>query len=241
MVSVSVCMATYNGGKTIAQQLNSIVEQLSQADELIIIDDCSSDNTILIVRQALANFSGSVTIEKNKTNLGPIKSFEKGLSLAKNDLIFLSDQDDVWFSNKVQIISNIYQQEHDAIILHDAHVVDKNGQVIDESWNHYNHNSVNQSVLGNLLKNGYTGAMMAISRNLVQASLPFPSNIEMHDQWLFLVAKKNRMKISFIDQPLMNYVRHGDNYTGMNKRKKSAMFVGRARMLSDYIHLKRSF
>ncbi|MDO1605236.1 glycosyltransferase family 2 protein [Lactobacillus sp. YT155] len=237
---VSVCMATYNGQKTITKQLNSILKQLSLEDEMIIVDDCSTDETIKTVKEITATFKGTVIIEKNAQNMGPIFSFEKALKKATGDLIFLSDQDDEWLDNKVELMKNAYLSQHADLIVSDATVIGKDGSIIDSSWNHYNNNSMNQSVMGNLMKNGYTGAMMAVSKKLVALSLPFPPKVEMHDQWLFLVAKKNKLKTFYIKQPLMNYVRHGGNVTGMSKRRKKDMVVGRFNMLIDYLKLRRT-
>lgn len=240
MTSISVCMATYNGVKTLPKQVKSIITQLSLEDEVVIIDDCSTDDTVNLVSDLLANFKGQVIIERNEQNMGPIRSFEKALGLATKDLILLSDQDDEWHDNKVQVLKDCYASENSDLMVHDATVLDKNGDIIDQSWNHYNHNRIDQNVFGNLIKNGYTGAMMAVSRRLLKVALPFPRGIEMHDQWLFLVAKKNHFKITTISESLMNYVRHGGNVTGMTKRSKSEMLNGRLRMLGAYLKMKES-
>lgn len=233
-------MATYNGANVVTRQLRSIVEQLSSLDQIVIVDDRSTDDTLKIVKKNLADFSGEIVIKKNKKNIGPIKSFEQALKFARNDLIFLSDQDDKWYPDKVAEVSRIYQDKKAAIILHDARVINGQGQTIDDSWNHYNSNNTDQTVFNNLMKNGFTGAMMAISKPLLDDALPFPNNIEMHDQWFFLVAKKNKLPIYTTKKILMDYIRYGSNYTGMKKRSKFAMISGRVNMLIDYSRLKRS-
>ncbi|MCM0725797.1 glycosyltransferase [Latilactobacillus curvatus] len=240
MTNISVCMATYNGVKTLPKQIKSIIKQLTAQDEIVIIDDCSSDDTMGLLRELLVNFNGQTILKRNDQNMGPIKSFEKALGLATGNLVFLSDQDDEWHDDKVEIIQDAYVNGHADLIVHDATVIGKNGEVVDQSWNHYNHNQVDQSVFSNLIKNGYTGAMMAISRRLLDAALPFPEKIEMHDQWLFLVAKKNHFKITATSATLMDYVRHGGNVTGMSKRNKKEMLIGRLRMLNTYLKMKES-
>lgn len=237
VTSISVCMATYNGTKTLPKQLESILSQLTAQDELIVVDDCSTDETITLLKKYTTNFDGKVIIKKNDANCGPIKTFEKAMKWATKELIFLSDQDDQWHSDKVAVIKHQYEEKHADIIVHDAVVIGKTGKIIDESWNHYNRNQLNQSVIGNLMKNGYTGAMMAISNRLLKVALPFPDTIEMHDQWLFLVAKKHHYPIVVVNDALMDYVRHGDNVTGMKKRSMKGMLTGRLKMLGAYIKI----
>lgn len=227
---ISVCMATYNGEKTIKRQLSSIIPQLTATDEIIIVDDDSSDSTISIIQSMRGSSKAPIRIVINEKNEGPIKSFEHALELAKGDGILFSDQDDQWYSNKVYMMQQAFKTGAD-LIVHDAKVVDGDLNLIDESWNSYNNNDLPQTIMSNIVKNGITGAMMGISKKLKNQALPFPKNIEMHDQWIFLVAKKNHDKLVEIKTPLMNYVRHGDNATGMHKRSKKDQLNGRWRML----------
>lgn len=235
---ISVCMATYNGARFIARQLESITAQLSETDEVVIVDDCSSDATVDIIKEIKEQAACEVRIYQNEQNLGPVKNFEKALRLSKGEYLFLSDQDDSWHSNKVMKVMKAFKGGAD-LVLHDGTVLDGKGKIIDDSWIHYNHLNPQQGVVGNLIKNGYTGAMMAFTRKLLDLASPFPEKIEMHDQWLFLVAKKNHLKITIIPDSLMNYVRHGDNVTGMHKRALREMLSGRWRMVQYYQRLKR--
>lgn len=227
-------MATYNGAMTIERQLDSIVTQLSKDDEIIIVDDGSTDATRTLIKQYQAAKYPALKLIVNENNLGPIKSFEKALQLAQGDYIFLSDQDDIWNANKVESVMSAFDEGAD-LVVHDGVVVDGELNIIDKSWNHYNGNNVAQGLFGNLIKNGYTGAMMAISKRMIATATPFPEDISMHDQWLFVVAKMRHLKIVIIEEPLMQYVRHGNNATGMQKRKKSEMLSDRVKLLNESI------
>lgn len=235
---ISVCMATYNGAKTVETQLASILPQLSSEDEVIVVDDGSADNTLNLIETLAQGYPAKLSIHKNMVNTGPVKAFETALKQAKGDYIFLSDQDDEWFPKKVQMVMEVFQDSNASLVVHDGVVVDKNKKELDSSWNHFNRNNVHQGVIGNIIKNGFTGAMMAFTKELVQASLPFPEKLEMHDQRLFLVAKKKGMKVSVIEAPLMYYVRHGDNVTG-NRRSFGQQLAGRIRTIRQYLDLKK--
>lgn len=235
---LSVCMATYNGAQTVAKQLTSILNQLTPNDEVLIVDDHSTDQTVTLLRHLAAGSQVPVRLAVNAKNLGPIKSFAKALQQAQGELVFLADQDDIWFADKVEQMYRAFEQQQADLLVHDGVVLDQAGQQIAASWNHYHHNRLPQTVASNLVKNGYTGAMMAISQHLLRQALPFPPKIEMHDQWLFLVAKRYHAKIVVLRQPLMAYVRHGDNVTGMKRRSLKAQLRGRWRMWRAYRRLK---
>ncbi|MFC6169200.1 glycosyltransferase [Loigolactobacillus jiayinensis] len=234
---LSVCMATYNGAKTVARQLNSILPQLDAQDEVIIVDDHSTDDTVAVIKQTVAASPVHVRLSVSQHNHGPIKSFARALQQARGELVFLSDQDDIWFADKVAQVVAAFQRQHADLIVHDGVVVDGTDTQIAASWNQYNHNQLPQTLVSNLLKNGYTGAMMAVSQRLLQQALPFPEKIAMHDQWLFLVAHRHHLKTVVLRQPLMSYVRHGDNATGMQRRSFEAMVQGRWQMWRAYQQL----
>ncbi|MFS0775283.1 glycosyltransferase family 2 protein [Neobacillus sp. 3P2-tot-E-2] len=232
----TVCMATYNGEKFVVRQLESVLKQLEMEDELIIIDDRSSDNTVQTIKE---QFGERVKVHVNDTNLGAIKSFEKAISHVKGDIVFLCDQDDVWEDEKVETVMKAFKEENADLVVHDAVVVDGNLDVINPSWNDYNRNNINQGILGNILKNAYTGAFMAFKKELLSDILPFPQSIEMHDQWIALVSMLKKKKIVFIDKKLMKYVRHGGNVTGMKKRSLYVQLKGRIGTISALLGNRR--
>src|SRR5260221_10250717 len=98
---ISVCMAAFQGARDIGAQLRSILVQLSENDEVIVIDDHSSDRTCKEVR-ALGDTR--VRLIERDTNQGVAKSFEEALSHASGAVIFLSDQDDLWAPRKFPIV-----------------------------------------------------------------------------------------------------------------------------------------
>ncbi|MDP4103601.1 MAG: glycosyltransferase family 2 protein [Bacillota bacterium] len=233
---LSVCMATYNGAKFVCRQLDSVLKQLSADDEVIVVDDGSKDNTVQLIRET---YDDRVQVYVNERNLGVIHSFEKAISLAKGDILFLCDQDDLWEDDKVETVLKTFKEQDSVLVVHDAHVVDGNLDVISPSWNDYNHNNIKQGIFGNILKNAYTGAFMAFKKELKEDILPFPASIEMHDQWIALVCMLKKKKITFIDKPLVKYVRHGGNVTGMKKRSLSTQLKGRMRTLSAIAGYRR--
>lgn len=227
---ISVCMASYNGERVILRQIRSIMSQLSDTDELIIVDDGSTDSTI----QKVESLGDSrIRIFQNKNNLGPVGSFERGLKISQGDLIFLSDQDDIWRSNKVLTAKRDFSETQCEVWTHDSVVEDANLNKIASSWNRYNHNLFTNHNFGTILKNPFTGSMMALSRKALEMALPFPSKITMHDQWIGMVAQKRKLRIYHSDAILMEYIRYGNNVTAKRKKNYVNMLMARVNMIKS--------
>lgn len=207
--SISVCMAAYNGSRYIGEQIKSILAQLGRSDELVIVDDGSSDDTPDIVAAFQAEDERIIFL-RNQNNQGVLFSFERALRACRGGLVFLSDQDDLWLPGKVQSIVEVFEARSDVtLVLSDARVIDAEGRVIAESF-YAMSGKFRGGMFSTLMKNRYLGCTMAFRQGLLDAALPFPSDIPMHDMWIGLV---NSMygRHYFLDTPLICYRRHGHN------------------------------
>ncbi|WP_394775110.1 glycosyltransferase family 2 protein [Flavobacterium sp.] len=202
MYTISVCIATYNGGKFIKEQLDSILLQLNTSDEIIISDDGSSDNTLEILESY--NDSRIKIFRNSFRNI--ILNFEFALKQAKGDYIFLSDQDDVWLPNKVKVF--LYSLTSYDVVVSNCKVVNANLEIINESF--FQLNNSKKGLLSNLIKNSYLGCCLAFKKEVLIKALPFPKTIPMHDIWLGFVSELF-FKSKFIEEPLLLYRRHGKN------------------------------
>ena len=100
---ISVAMATFNGEPYIQEQLDSIYNQTRKVDEIIIVDDCSTDSTVRVIEQYILSHKDiDIKLYKNEENLGYKKNFKKAISLCHGDYVFLSDQDDIWMTDKIE-------------------------------------------------------------------------------------------------------------------------------------------
>lgn len=202
---ISVCLVSYNGAKYIRQQIDSILAQLDIADELIISDDGSTDDTIAIIE---SYDDSRIHLIFHQEDHGYTKNFEYALSQAKGDYIFLSDQDDVWLENKVAICLEVLQKYD--LVIHDAIVTD--GQLQVKYPSHFEKYQVVGGFWKTVLRTRYTGACMAMTKRFKEYALPFPKYQKYcpHDYWLsYLGYFTHRVKI--IDQGLILYRRHDHN------------------------------
>lgn len=196
-------MATYNGEKYIKEQLASILCQLGENDEVIISDDGSTDNT----KNIIESFKDKrIKFFTNNGVKGVVSNFENSLNKSSGDYIFLSDQDDIWDKGKVDKV--VYELKKCDLVLTDAYVVDCEGSVINKSF--FELNGSRKGFFKNIIKNSYLGCAMAFNRKTLEACLPFPSKLPMHDWWIGLVAEK-KGKVVHVSDKLISHRRHGSN------------------------------
>ncbi len=217
-MKISVCMATYNGELYIEEQVNSILKQLRQDDELIISDDNSSDQTSAIIKRINDK---RINFIINGGEKGYAKNFENALKRASGDIIFLSDQDDVWVDNKVELI--LKQLENFDMVVSNAKIVDVNLNVVDDS--HFRLYNVKKGFWNNFLKTRYIGACMAFKREVLMKALPFPKQQKYcaHDYWLAIVSEAF-FKVSLEKVPLLLYRRHGGNASSGGEKSNNTFF-----------------
>ena len=127
MLNVSVVMATYNGEWYIKEQLASIENQTFLPFEVVIVDDASTDGTVDIIREFSKNSKLNIDLYQNEKNIGYFENFKKGLALAKGDVFALCDQDDFWEKEKVETVSDIFENENVSGIATGFMFIDKDG------------------------------------------------------------------------------------------------------------------
>lgn len=204
---ISVCIATLNGEKYIKQQLSSIISQLGEGDEIVLSDDGSTDGTLKIVEELNCPLIRVLQGPRK----GVMMNFQNALSQAKGDFIFLSDQDDVWHEDKVDVCLKYLNDECDCVVS-DCRLVNAEGEEIHSSFLKKIRAKKNR-FFNLLIRNAYVGCCMALKRKVVEKAIPFPKDIPMHDIWLGNVAAF-KFKMKFIDECLIDFRRYeGNNST----------------------------
>ena len=207
-------MASYNGSKYIQKQIESILKQINKNDQLIIVDDYSSDNTVSLIEGFKDN---RIMLIKNTYNTGVVAAFNKALMLAKGDIIFLSDQDDEWFDNKVSFLRNFFLLNKVDVIVHDAKIRQLDNLAVNNSL--FSQIGSSNGVIKNIYSNSYTGCCMAFRRQVLKKVLPVPIRRGVfHDAWIGILAKIYRFRVIFIAMPLIIHNRHELNLSTMKRR-----------------------
>lgn len=230
-MKISVCIATYNGAGFIKAQLNSIIPQLSSSDEIIISDDSSTDDTLAVIRKLN---DPRIKIYPDQKFRNAVFNFENAIKLATGDIIFLSDQDDIWTNDKVKTMLK-YFPAYD-LVVSDCYITDGNLNIIEDSMFRLNRSA--PGIIRNSIKNAYLGCTMAFDRKVLKYALPFPSDIPMHDIWLGFIAN-SFAKVKFIPEKLVYYRRHGGNTVQWEDGKIKSVFSFRKKMWFRWITLYR--
>lgn len=217
-MKISVALAAYNGGEYIAEQLTSILSCLGEGDEVIVSDDCPEGSTKAAVLPFIES-DGRVRYFEGPGK-GVIANFESALRRCTGDIIFLSDQDDVWLPGKVERVMREFESGAE-LVLHDASVTDRHLNITERSY--FALHGSNASYIRNIAKNSFVGCCMAFTREVMLESLPFPKGIPMHDWWIALVAIKKRRRVTLINEPLILWRRHSDNVTGGSTTAKQKL------------------
>ena len=202
---VSVAMAAYNGEKFIKEQVQSILDNLTEGDELVVSDDGSADAT----KEILLSFKD----DRIKIFDGPKKgvktNFENAIKNCNNRYIFLCDQDDIWDSEKVEKVMKVFKENNCPVCVHNCELIKEDGGKLLDSYFEYRNSGA--GFFKNIMKNSYMGCCMAFDALMLKDKiLPIPENIEMHDQWIGVIGDKIGKKVC-IEDKLIKYIRHEDN------------------------------
>ncbi|MDE5790886.1 MAG: glycosyltransferase family 2 protein [Muribaculaceae bacterium] len=208
---VSVCMATFNGEKYILEQIESILPQLGKRDELVISDDGSTDGTLEIIRSLQ---DSRIKLLHNNERHGVAGNFENAIRHASGEVIFLSDQDDVWLPGKIEGMMAFLKDNDYDIITCSCSFTDAYLNVTTEDY-YAEKSPLDKSAFGNFIKDLWLGCCMAFNRRILTELLPFPPKVAAHDLWIALYGQL-KFKCGYYPKVLQLYRRHDNtvSYAG---------------------------
>ena len=210
---VSVALGTYNGEKYLKEQIDSILNQTYRNIELVITDDCSTDNTPVILREYADKYD-NVHVYFNEKNLGLVRNFEKAIKYVQGEYIAFADQDDIWLPEKIQrLVDNIGDN---MLIYSDSAYIDAESNLMGKKISDYRHLIAGKNLYTSIAESGLWVAAhsMIFRRELLDLALPFPNAPHLnHDGWMAYIAML-KGTIAFIPEVLVLYRQHGYNLVG---------------------------
>lgn len=226
---ISVAIAAYNGEKYIQKQIESICDQTTVPDEIVVSDDGSKDSTINIVKSLAEKYKGSIDIKllMNNPRHGYCGNFEWAITHTMGDYVFISDQDDLWYPNKIETIMRVFELHPEAeCVFHEAELIDENGDALQGVFNHFTHSyleSKDVETSYKLDRDKYLsaavsqpltkGMVLCITKEFLKTCIPFPKCDGFHDQWMVFCAVIND-KCRYTPAVLEGYRLHGNNVCG---------------------------
>lgn len=225
--TLSIALCTYNGSKFLREQLQSLSDQTLQPSEVVIADDCSTDDTISIIQE----FSNLLNIRvfANDFALKVTKNFEKAISLCSGDIILMCDQDDIWDIDKLEKISQYFKENPNKLaVFSDADLVNYKGESLNRNfWSvvRFHEPQIQQFKDGKVIElllagNRTAGCMMAFRKELVEKIIPFPTHIPLmiHDNWITIVAAILD-SLGMIQEKLISYRQHSFQQIGTRAKE----------------------
>lgn len=227
---ISLAMPTYNGEKYLREQLDSIYSQTMVPDEVVVVDDCSTDGTVDILKEYHNKYGLKYFI--NDHNLGYNKNFEKAISLCAGDYIALSDQDDYWFPEKIEISYQhikIYPKDEPSLVSSFSINSDENLK----PYPGFYHDSQGGDWRLNLTRYNSQGCTLMMNRELVKRILPIPDEM-IYDAYIGLTAALTGNRY-YINKNLMYYRLYGNNSLATGRPAALWDFSSRWKRLRAYM------
>ena len=243
--TISVALCTYNGEKDLAEQLDSILAQENPIDEIVVCDDGSTDNTQSILKDYQSRFPDIFRIFNNDKNLGYVANFEKALSLCTGDIIFLCDQDDIWYQDKVSHTLNFFKNNPEIEVT--AHDLDLFGtynenktywelMYFKEESQQYCQSQILKLVM--IVGNPFPGMGISLRKKVLSKYLPFQkvdSRI-IHD-YEIVIKSLQEGKFGLIHRVLGAYRKHENQSIGFSKEKiKETDQVSKIKFQSEHFN-----
>lgn len=228
-MKISLVMTTYNGSKYIENQLNSIFNQTLKPDEVVIMDDCSTDNTCEIIERFISNNNLiRWKLIKSSSNVGWKRNFYNAINKATGDIIFLSDQDDIWKKNKIEVIVQAFKKEKKAELFvsnYDTKYIGKDNVIIKNSKKH-----IGKDYISNINLSGTTfeiirpGCTMAFKKEMLDYFNIIWESDFAHDAVLWMISVF-RNTAFIINEELIIQIRHDGNSTPSNEKTRERRII----------------
>lgn len=214
---ISVAMTTYNGEKYIKEQIMSIFNQSIEIDELVIVDDASTDSTVSIISNLK---DPRIRLFVNDINKGYIENFYRAIEKTRGDYIFLSDQDDIWEYEKIETLIRVLNKRDCAAVCSNCSIIDSNGNKLKES--HLNKFFIKKNYIVQkidyrklLFENVAQGCTYGFTKNVKECYLKIHEKNIIHD-WQIMLISSLIGNVYFINKPLIRYRIHENNAVAFN-------------------------
>lgn len=225
MSTVDIVLATYNGEKYLAQQLDSIIAQSYTNWQLLISDDGSSDKTLSIIEKYTKADERILLVNKSRQG-GVVQNFSKALEFVTSDYIMFSDQDDYWLPEKIAHLKGMLDEKEKLtgnvplLVFSDLIVVDESLKILMPSF--FIGTGLNPAYNFDtrflLWRSSVYGCTVMFNKALYDVATPFVHEaVVMHDQWFALKANLTG-HVLYSKESHVYYRQHDNNVVGAKKR-----------------------
>ena len=220
MKTVSVILASYNGEKYIKEQIDSILAQTYPIYEILIGDDGSADNTMSILNDYACKY-GNIKIISSNGKHGVNYNFKRLMDTASGNYIAISDQDDIWFPEKIEIM----MREIGTHVLAYSDAIPFSGMLIPynkeqsvEFDSYIPENSIEDIMFNNVV----SGHRMLVKKEFINEIHEW--NFDVYYDWWLAISASYRNSIIYIPCPLVFWRRHDHSMTLLSPKREKKIF-----------------
>ncbi len=241
MVRASVAMAVYNGEQYIREQIDSILNMMSEDDEIVISYDESTDETLSIIREYEKADSRIHVVYDDGHSVET--NFNNAVANCRGKYIFYADQDDIWINDKINKMVAFFEEHKECVVLiADGYYTDNNMKILDEM---FKKDKTTANPLRNYVKGTYLGCQMAFDRDIVKKVFPVRINPNLsHDLWTGIFGSFYG-KVMLMDDKLIMHRLHEHNYSNTSKRALPGIIKDRfyfaKELICRYVKNKKEF
>ncbi|MEM7715791.1 MAG: glycosyltransferase family 2 protein [Cyanobacteria bacterium P01_A01_bin.68] len=227
-MKISVLINNYNYQDYVVDSINSVLNQSYPVDEIIVVDDKSTDNSVQILQEKFANHKTVKLVLKDK-NQGQLSSFNEGFLASKGDLIFFLDADDLYKENYISEVIKFYSDNPECDFLFCSAEIFGNQERIVDCYE--NNRDLGYSKVATLYKQvwiGHRTSTLSMRRNVLEKFLPIPYledwRVRADDCIIFGASIVGARKF-YLAQPLVKYRAHGNNNHFGRKEKRTPEYL----------------
>lgn len=226
---ISVALCTYNGETYLEEQLSSITRQSYSNIEIIIVDDCSTDSTVSVIKKYQLQDS-RIKLYENEKNLGFNNNFRKAINLCSAEHIAIADQDDIWETDKLNTLISLIGDN--LLYYHNSAYINPAGILTGKSTL-----SAHRFVAGDcsstlLLNNCVAGHASMIKKELLKITPEFPA--EMYYDWWLAYTAACTGRIGFTKDALVKYRIHPASVTHINNQHPKLLRINNLKLFAAH-------
>jgi glycosyltransferase involved in cell wall biosynthesis len=215
---ISIALCTFNGAGHLREQLDSLLSQSHRNVEIVAVDDCSSDATVTIL-QDYQRRDARLRVMVNASNLGFKRNFAFAIAQCRGDFIAPSDQDDIWYPDKLRDLFAVIGDNTMAYC--DSELIDAQSRPLNKAMSDWWRMQDTRDPLAFVMDNCVSGHAMLFRRELLGRALPIPGDV-FHDWWLTAVAA-SLSGVAYLPKKLVRYRQHGGNVTDVLRDRRNAL------------------
>ncbi|MBX9597988.1 MAG: glycosyltransferase family 2 protein [Burkholderiales bacterium] len=250
--SISVIIPNYNYARFLQRRIDSIVNQTVKPAEVIFLDDCSTDDSLIVAEQILSKLDIPYRIIPNETNQGVFKQWLKGIELAQYDNFWIAEADDYCELNFLETLLPAFNDKDVVMSYCDSYIINNNGDIVYDDL-HWKNNFFETDIWSNnfiksgkyMIENFYSiinvspnASAIVFNKNSLKLDYyNCISNYKKIGDWLFYIiylSHSDKAKLAYYSNRCNYHVRHDNNVTTISRNDRLPIMYNESLSIYQY-------